>query len=85
MTDYEKNLIFKVAGGMVKNLPFIHIIHQTPNGNQMLETCAALGIIGSSFHQMWADFEFKGPYVISFLMKKLTKDKDRKLLIKDLG
>lgn len=84
MNDYDRNIIFKVAGGIVKTLPFIHTIHKTPNGILLLEKCVSSGLTGNSFLQMWADHEYKGPYVISFLMKKLTKDNTRKLHIKDL-
>ncbi len=84
MTEHERTIIFKVAGGDVKNLPLIHALHQSTNGIKLLEQCVSSRIIGKSFKQMWADFENKRPYVIAYLLKKIDKDKNRKLQIKDL-
>lgn len=84
MTEQERRIIFTVAGGEVKNLPFIHSLHSSPNGIQLLEQCVSSKIVGKSFHEMWVNFQYKRPYVISYLMKKIESDKFRKLQIKDL-
>ncbi len=84
MTEYEKKIIFTVANGNLKNLPLIHTLHQSPNGLRLLEQCVSSRIIGDSFWKMWTDFENKRPFVIAYLMRKIDKDKNRKLQIKDL-
>lgn len=85
MTDYEKTLIFTIAGGIPENFPLIHQIHTGYiRGVQMLEVCKSQGIIGLSFRQLWMDKGGKSKDVASFLLKKLNRDSSRKLHIKDL-
>lgn len=85
MTEYERSLIFIVAGGVPENFPLIHQIHTNfKRGTQMLEVCRREGLIGKTFKQLWQDKGGSKMEVGSYLLKRLHQTNQRKLSFQDL-
>lgn len=85
MTEHERAVIFKVAGGVPETLPHIHIIHtKFRQGTQILQYMAGHGITGGSFMQMFLDANKSYATIASIILKKIDSVKNRQFSIKDL-
>jgi hypothetical protein len=83
--DQAKKIILEVSNGEPASFPLLHALHGCRNGIHLIDQCRKSGIIGKSFVQMWQDNGGSKARVVSYLLKKITKDPNRKLQIKDLG
>lgn len=87
MSDYDRKLIFDVAGGIESNLWHIHQIYGEAgykNGTAMLEWLRSRGIIGPSFSNLVKDHGSSKLRVGSYILKKMEHVKERPIYARDL-
>lgn len=84
MTDFERELILWVAGYRQENFQLIYQMRKAKHFVHILEYCVKSDITGDSFYRLWEDNKFQWPHVLSYLIKRMNKDRFRPLSWDDL-
>ena len=85
MSEIERHLVFKIAGNIEKNLGYIYSLRcVSKNYFQILMYCDKKNIIGYTFSEIFEEHQLSPVRVMSYFLRKINMDQNRRASIKDL-